>query len=130
MIPDEEEYDDDELSISREKALHERIKRKKAELEYAIFEGKYIHVDDVESAINVIAVETRQALYSIIPRIRNILAAESDYHKVDEILTSEMEDALVKLDELNELKTGTVIEREYDDEEVETPIAETEVLNE
>jgi hypothetical protein len=117
---EETEDMDAEISIVAEKAMHERIKRKKAELEYAIFEGKYVHTDDVNSALTIISVETRQAIFSIVPRIKYILTAETDAHKVEAILVEELELALNKLSSLQELgSTGTISIQDEDDEEEE-----------
>jgi hypothetical protein len=110
--PSEPEKESDEnISITIEKAKHEQIKRKKAELEFSIFEGKTIFLHDAIPALQTIGIETRQAVFAIIPRIKTILAAETDPYKVGLLLDKEFAIALDKTSMIDAIITGLFEEK-------------------
>lgn len=107
---DDEEFDD--LSVAIEKAKHEKIKREKAEFEFEIFKGNYIHIDDVAQVLQTIAIETRQAVKAVIPRVATILAAADTPHKVRQILEDDTDVALNSLERLDDILDGSFQEKE------------------
>ena len=102
---DEENFDD--LSVTIEKARHEKIKREKAEFEFEIFKGNYIHVDDVAQVLQTIGIETRQAVKAVIPRSATILAATDTPHKIRQILEDETDIALGSMERLDDILDGS-----------------------
>lgn len=109
---DDQEFDD--LSVAIEKARHEKIKREKAEFEFQIFKGNYIHIDDVAQVLQTIAIETRQSVKALIPRASTILSAADTPHKVRQILEEETDIALNSLERLDDILDGSFQKKEQE----------------
>lgn len=125
LLNDDKEKAQDEAdsdnSAALEKSKHERIKRKKAEFEFEIFKGNYIHIDDVTAVLSVIGIETRQSVKAIIPRVAEICAATQEAHAIRLLLDRETDVALSQLHRLDEILDGsfeaTEAQRQKADEE-------------
>lgn len=120
VLNDDEEDDvteSDDASVAAEKAKHERIKRKKAEFEFEIFKGNYIHIDDAAAILATIAVETRQAVKALIPRCAEICASLSSPHEVRDLLERETDTSLSHLHRLDQILDSSF--KQGDEEENE-----------
>jgi len=94
-------------SVTVEKAKHEKIKRQKAEFEFEILQGNYMHLDDLVPLLQTIAIETRQAVKAMIPRATPILAAINDIHETRKILEEETDTALNHVGRITDIIDGT-----------------------
>lgn len=104
--------DEDDLSVSEEKAKHERIKRERAQFEFDVIKGNYLDIETVGAILQTVAIETRQSMHSIRPRIRGILAAKTSEHEIDLLLGTEIDASLDHLTKLDEITDGTFEEAE------------------
>jgi len=109
---DGEDQTEEELSAAEEKRLAEKIKRQRLEFEFDVMKGQYIHLDDLIPALQTIAIETRQAVESMIPRVTPLLAPMTDPHKIRELLTKECRIALQNSERVEELMDGSFQENE------------------
>lgn len=94
---------DDEISQANENAKLAKIKREKEQMSLDIIKGQFIEIDEVAAALSIIGVEFRQSVKAIVPRTYQIFAAETDPHRIREILEEEIEHALDKLNALDEI---------------------------
>ena len=120
-----EDPDDDYAatsSVAIEKAKHEKIKRQKAEFEFDIMQGNYMHLDDLVPLLQTIAIETRQAVKALIPRATPILAAINDIHETKKILDEETDTALNHIERIPQIIDGTYQEQvaEQQQKEIES----------
>jgi len=83
------------------KIQKERLAIEKAEMELKIARGRLLEVDVVSVFLSTLAVETRQALLAIPPRVAPIIAAERDPRAVSRLLESEIAQALEALGKLS-----------------------------
>lgn len=116
---DDKKETDVDISITHERALLTRVNRKKAELELAVLDGTYMHIEEVARALTIIAVETRQATKAIIPRCSKILAGLTDVHEIKNELNRELDIALNKLNLLDALLDGSYEDKVSKDREEE-----------
>ena len=79
------------------KLQREQLAAKKAELEYRIARGLVMNSENVAGFLYTMAVEVRQALDSIIPKIAPIIAAERDTMVVTRIMEKEFTEVLSRL---------------------------------
>lgn len=94
---------EEETTLINERTKNEKIKAEKAQLELDIMHGKYIEVEEASEILKTIAIEFRQSVKGIIPRCSKIIAAETDPHRVSEILKEEISVALDRLNTLDEV---------------------------
>ncbi len=93
------ELDGDEggLGYRKARAYKEAYKAKLAKLEYEIKTGKLLDKNEVDVACFNWARGTRDRIQLISRRVAHRLAAETDARSVEEILDTEIREALVKL---------------------------------
>lgn len=90
-----------------QKALAERLywQARRAKLEYERLEGSLVPVADVSKEIFESNRIVRDAFLNVIPRTAAILAAQSDVHKVREIMEKEFRSVLEHLSNIYSEKT-------------------------
>lgn len=88
-----------EADYNKENALHERAKRKKAELELALMQGSVHKGEDVETVMIDMLSRIKSKLMSIPSKMAPILGEEIDINKIQELLTDEI---YMTLEELSE----------------------------
>lgn len=105
----EEEYerlaDRDPMEINDPvlvKLLNEQLKAKRAKLELQRAQNELLDVSTVADEWSMLAIQIRQSILSIIPRVAPRVAAEKDLHKCREILQVEFNDALSELSNFGE----------------------------
>jgi len=104
---DKEDDYDASTSIVLEKAKHEKIKRETAQLQLDIAKAKYIQIDEVLPALQTIAIEVRQSVKAIIPRVAAIVASINDVHEIRKILDEETNVALNHTERIEQIVDGT-----------------------
>ncbi len=72
-------------------------------LDYKVRVNKLIEIDKIIPAVLQAATGTKNAMLSITPRVKMLLAAESDPDEVEKILNAEIRSALTNLDLLDAL---------------------------
>ena len=68
----------------------------------------------MEEVLSVLAVETRQAILSIIPRTKNILATLDQPLEIERLLKKEFTKALAKTETLDDILEENFIEKQQE----------------
>lgn len=96
-LPATETPDGSDYSLNQIREKKERLAVEKADLELKIARGKVLDVETVAGFLSTVAIETRQALLAIPPRVAPLVAAERDPVVVARLLESELYQALENL---------------------------------
>jgi hypothetical protein len=101
-------FSPDELAFSfdREKTLHERAKREKAEIELAKIKGKMYQEEDIELAIVPMLLAFRNRILAIAPMIAEKLVGRSS-KEIEMILDKTNKEALTELSEYDQIQIGS-----------------------
>lgn len=101
---------DDELSYEREKALHEKAKREKAELQLLKMKNRLHAAEDVELIMTEMLVRFRNRILGIPAALAPKLYRKT-VPKIAEILKNELHSALT---ELSEYDPAMFVDKEYE----------------
>lgn len=85
------------LNYDTEKALHEKVKREKAELQFKVMKGELHRSEDVESVMTDMITRAKTKLLGIPPRVSPLILGYKDISKVQLILQTHIEEALNEL---------------------------------
>ena len=88
---------EDELSYERERALHEKAKREKAELILARMKGRLHDADDVEMAMADMIVRAKTRLRGIPTKIAPSLLAQTELGIIEDIMLTAIDECLTEL---------------------------------
>ncbi|MFC3802818.1 hypothetical protein [Cohnella sp. GCM10012308] len=86
-----------EVDYFDERALHERAKRRKTELELAVMEGELHRSDDVKLVMNDMIAAFRSRILAMPSKLAPQLLAKDELPVILEMLTREVHDALTEL---------------------------------
>jgi hypothetical protein len=86
---------------AKARAAKETFSAKVAQLQYEQKAGKLCRIDDVKRAAQETARVTRDAILAMPDRLAPVLAAETDHHKIRELLIKEFHNALTNLSHVN-----------------------------
>jgi phage terminase Nu1 subunit (DNA packaging protein) len=89
------------LNYDTEKALHEKVKREKAELQFKVMKGELHRSEDVESVMTDMITRAKTKLLGIPPRVAPLVLGYKDISKVQTILQNHVEEALNELADYN-----------------------------
>lgn len=88
-----------EKDYLEEKTRHERAKRKMSEMELALMEGKLHDAADVEREMTKMLMAFRAKILAIPSKLTPILIAQTDFSTIENILQTEIYNALTELSE-------------------------------
>ena len=108
--------DQNEIDYAKEKAVHERVKREKAEIELAVMKGQMHRGSDVAAVMNDMVASFRSKILSLPSKLAPQLVGKKEIPVVLAILTEEVHSALT---ELSEYDPQTFLARSEDYVEVE-----------
>ena len=87
--------------FAKARAAKETFAAKAAQLQYEQRAGKLCRIDDVKRAASETARVTRDAIMAMPERLAPILAAETDHHKIKELLIKEFQSTLTNLSNID-----------------------------
>ncbi|MFP4976374.1 hypothetical protein ACE6ED_13305 [Paenibacillus sp. CN-4] len=93
-----------EVDYFDERALHERAKRKKAELELAVMQGDLHRSGDVELVMNDMIAAFRSRILAMPSKLAPQLVGKDELPVILEMLTREVHEALTELSEYDPQK--------------------------
>jgi phage terminase Nu1 subunit (DNA packaging protein) len=99
-----------EVDYFDERALHERVKRRKAELELAVMEGDLHRSDDVRLVMNDMIVTFRSRILAMPSKLAPQMLGQSELPVVLDLLTKEVKEAASELSEYDPEKFYAVSE--------------------
>lgn len=106
--------------LRQEKILHERAKRRKAELELKVREGKLHEAEDVEFALTGMLVTFRNRLLSIPSKLAPQLIGVNSIAEIQTVIDTELREAMTELSEYDPaMFNGEVAQVEDEDETLE-----------
>ena len=85
------------LNFDTEKALHEKVKREKAELQFKVMKGELHRSEDVESVMTDMITRAKTKLLGIPPKVSPMVLGYKDISKVQLIIQNHIEEALNEL---------------------------------
>ncbi len=85
------------LNYDTEKALHEKVKREKAELQFKVMKGELHRSEDVESVMTDMITRSKTKLLGIPPKVAPMVLGYKDISKVQLIIQNHIEEALNEL---------------------------------
>lgn len=85
--------------LRQEKILHERAKRRKAELDLKVREGKLHEAEDVEFALTGMIVTFRNRLLSIPSKLAPQLIGVNSIAEIQTVIDTELREAMTELSE-------------------------------
>ncbi len=88
-----------EVDYYEEKALHERAKRQKAEIEVALLKGQMHTAEAVAAVMNDMIASCRAKLLSLPAKMAPSLVGKEDVAQVKEMISKEIKDTLKELSE-------------------------------
>ena len=91
---------EDELNLDVERAKHERVKRHMSELKYALMKGDVHKSEDVKVVMTNMLTNFKSKILGLPSKLTPQLI-QRDKAYVEEILTNEMNEALIELSEYN-----------------------------
>ena len=91
---------EDELNLDVERAKHERVKRHMSELKYALMKGVVHKSEDVKVVMTNMLTNFKSKILGLPSKLTPQLI-QRDKAYVEEILTNEMNEALIELSEYN-----------------------------
>ena len=91
------------LSFNEARTLKETYMAKLAQLDYDVKIGKLVSAEEVKNKVFQAARVTRDAILNIPDRIAGELAAETDYHRVYDLLKRELQQALEEMADASKL---------------------------
>nr|WP_278429990.1 hypothetical protein [Brevibacillus laterosporus] len=86
-----------DVDYYEEKALHERAKREKAEIEVALLKGHMHKAEDVAAVMNDMVASCRAKLLSLPTKLAPSLLGKDDVSHVRELISKEIREALDEL---------------------------------
>jgi len=111
------------VDLDYERALHERAKREKTELQLAVMKGEMHRSEDVEYVMNDMIAAFRSRILSLPAKVSPRLAGKKEIPVILEILTTEVRDALNELSEYSApvfyQRSKEYVELDQEDEETE-----------
>lgn len=109
------------IDYDTEHALHEKVKREKAELQLKVMKGELHRSEDVESIMVDMITKTKTKLLGIPSKAAVPVMGHTDMNKVEDILTKLINKALSELAEYNpeDFSKNALFFDESDDEEDE-----------
>lgn len=90
---------DDDIDYFKERALHEKAKREKAELELAVMKGELHRSEDVKFVMNDMIAAFRSKVLSLPSKLAPQLVGKTDMAVVQEYISRETYEALTELSE-------------------------------
>lgn len=108
--------DENQIDYAKERALHEAVKREKAEIELAVMKGQMHRGSDVAAVMNDMVASFRSKVLSLPSKLAPQLVGKKEMPVVLAILTEEMHTALT---ELSEYDPQTFLARSEDYVEVD-----------
>lgn len=88
-----------EVDYHKEKAIHERAKRQRAELELALMRGEMHKAEDVETVLNDMIAAFRSKMLALPSKMAPQLVGKSEIPVILDMLTREVNEALSELAE-------------------------------
>ena len=88
-------------NYAKARSAKETFAAKTAQLHYEQKAGKLCRIDDVKRAAQETARVTRDAVLAMPDRLAPVLAAETDHHKIRELLIKEFHNVLTNLSHIN-----------------------------
>ncbi|MGG1442105.1 hypothetical protein ABE354_08600 [Brevibacillus laterosporus] len=118
FIQEKDSDGESEVDYYEEKALHERAKREKAEIEVALLKGQMHKSQDVAAVMNDMVASCRAKLLSLPTKIAPSLLGKEDVAHVRELISKEIREALNELSEYSrEVFLSQSAEYTYGDED-------------
>ncbi|MEB3103072.1 hypothetical protein [Ferviditalea candida] len=90
---------DDEIDYFKERALHEKVKREKAELELAVMKGELHRSEDVKFVMNDMIAAFRSKVLALPSKLSPQLAGKTEIPVIQDLLNREVQEALTELSE-------------------------------
>lgn len=94
-----EDEDGNQIDYEFEKALHEKVKREKTELQLAAMRGKMHREEDVAAVLNDMVAAFRAKMLGLPSKLAPQLVGAADLAIMTELLTQEVHEALSELSE-------------------------------
>ncbi|RXZ84595.1 hypothetical protein EBB07_00845 [Paenibacillaceae bacterium] len=115
---------DGDVNLDLERALHERVKRQKTEMQLAVMKGEMHRSEDVEYVMNDMIAAFRSRILSLPSKVAPRLIGKKEIPAILELLTTEVREALYELSEYSApvfyQRSKEYVDLDEDDEEAET----------
>lgn len=105
------------LDYDTEKALHEKIKREKSELQLKVMRGELHKAEDVDFVMTDMITKAKMKLLAIPSKAADLVIGRKDINSIENIIQKMIEEALVELSDYNSdlFKNDEVIEDDSDE---------------